>query len=144
MLIDAAAQALLQPVLAMAGLTLLMFIWMYATRIPAMNKAGVKPQEGQMARTLGPKLPPQVQQVADNYNHLFEAPTVFYAMVGYIVLMGHADAVHIACAWIYFACRASHSLVQATINIVVLRFLIFCASWIALAVMIVREVVAAL
>jgi hypothetical protein len=136
-------QALLQPVLAMAVLTLIMFVWMYATRIPAMNKAGINPQDAAAAKSLGGRLPLKVSQVADNYNHLFEAPTLFYAMIGYIALMGHADALHVVCAWAYFGFRAAHSVVQATANIVIARFLLFVLSWVALAVMILREVLRA-
>ena len=80
--------------------------------------------------------------VSDNYNHLFEQPTLFYAVAISIAVLGHVDAVHVACAWAFTALRVAHSAVQATINIVNIRFALFGLAWIALAVMIVRELLA--
>ncbi len=139
--ISADAISMLHAVLGMAVLTLAMFVWMYATRLPAFQRAGIQPQDA--AHPGSYKLPSEVARVADNYNHLFEAPTLFYAMVGYVVLIGHADALHVQCAWAYLILRIAHSLVQATVNKVMVRFSIFVLSWVALGTMIVREVLAA-
>ncbi|MEX6724411.1 MAPEG family protein [Parapedomonas caeni] len=136
------AVQLLQSVIALGVLTLVMFLWMYATRIPAMNKAQVDPQAAMHPGSLG-VLPSEVRRVADNYNHLFEAPTLFYGLVPVIVLLGHADALHVKCAWAYVGLRVLHSLVQATINKVMIRFLLFSLSWVAMGIMIVREAIAA-
>ena len=133
--------SMLQSIVAMGLLSLVMFIWMYATRIPAMNRARVDPQAAQHPGALD-SLPSEVRRVADNYNHLFEAPTLFYAMVIAIVLLGHADQWHVMAAWAYVILRALHSLVQATVNLVMLRFVLFVLSWAALGAMIVREVAA--
>jgi hypothetical protein len=133
--------SMLQAVVAMGLLNLVMFIWMYATRIPAMNRAKIDPQSAQHPGSLD-QLPSEVRRVADNYNHLFEAPTLFYAMVFAIVLLGHADSWHVIAAWSYVVLRALHSLTQATFNRVVVRFSLFFLSWVALGVMIVREVAA--
>ena len=139
--ISADATSMLHAVLGMAVLTLVMFIWMYATRLPAFQRAGIQPQDA--AHPGSYKLPSEVARVADNYNHLFEAPTLFYAMVGYVILIGHADTLHVQCAWAYLILRIAHSLVQATVNKVMVRFSIFVLSWVALGTMIVREVLAA-
>lgn len=134
------AISMVQAVIAMGLLSLVMFVWMYATRIPAMKHAKLDPQSAQHPGSLI-GLPSEVRRIADNYNHLFEAPTLFYAMVFAIVLLGHADQVHVLCSWTYVILRALHSLTQATFNKVVIRFSLFSLSWIALGVMIVREVV---
>ena len=63
--------------------------------------------------------------MADNYNHLMEQPTIFYALVFYIYLAGQADQLHVWLAWAYVALRVVHSLIQCTINRVPLRFLVF-------------------
>jgi hypothetical protein len=76
---------------------------------------------------------------ADNYNHLFEAPTIFYA-VALAIVAGIADPFYAACAWASLGCRIMHSLVQATINRVQLRAALYGLSWIPLAVMIVRPI----
>ena len=80
--------------------------------------------------------------MGDNYNHLFEQPTLFYAMVLLIAVMGHVDALAVACAWNFVVLRIVHSLVQATVNIVALRFVIFLLSWVALLGLIGREALA--
>lgn len=134
------ATAILQPVFVMALLTLVMLFWMYATRIPALSAAGIRNQDATKAAMQG--LPDEVVRVADNYNHLFEQPTVFYAVAISIAVAEHVDALHVTCAWAFAALRIVHSLVQATVNVVTLRFAIFSLSWLALAVMILREAAA--
>ena len=133
--------AILLPVFVMGLLTVAMFVWMLATRLPAMTRAGMEAQDARDTSALK-SLPPEVAQVADNYNHLFEQPVVFYAVAISIAVLGHVDAVHVACAWAFAALRIAHSGVQATINIVNIRFALFLLAWIALAVMIVREALA--
>ncbi len=130
-------RAILQPLFVMALLNLVMWLWMYATRIPAMSKAGIEAQDA--TRDSMQNLPPEVVRVADNYNHLFEQPTLFYAVVLSIALLGHVDSLHVGCAWAFAGLRIAHSLVQATINLIALRFTLFSLSWLALALMIVRE-----
>lgn len=132
-----AASEILKPLFVMALLNLVMWLWMYATRIPAMSKAGIDVQGATKDSMQG--LPPEVVRVADNYNHLFEQPTLFYAVVLSIALLGDVDSLHVGCAWAFAGLRIAHSLVQATINLVALRFALFSLSWLALALMIVRE-----
>lgn len=141
--LDANAQSILHAALGMGVLSLVMFLWMYATRLPAMSRAGVDPQAAMHPGSLD-SLPSEARRVADNYNHLWEAPTLFYAMAFYVVISGHADALHAACAWAYLGFRVLHSLVQATINRVALRFALFSLSWIALGIIVVRELLRAL
>ena len=136
-------QSLLTPVLALIVWSLIVWLWMYATRIPAMQKAGIDPQAAAHTSALS-MLPPRVRGVADNYNHLMEQPTIFYAMVFYIVLAGHSDQIHIYLAWAYVALRVLHSFIQNTVNIVAVRFAVFTLSTLALAAMAVREVIALL
>ena len=130
-------ESILQPLFVVALLNVVMCIWMYATRIPAMSKAGISPDDA--TKESMQSLPPAVVQIADNYNHLFEQPTLFYAVALSIALLGHVDAVAVGCAWAYAGLRIAHSLVQATVNRIPLRFSLFCLSWIALSIMIVRE-----
>ncbi len=133
------ATAILQPVIVLGLWTAIMMLWMYATRIPAMNKAGMDPQAAQHVKNI--ELPSNVARIADNYNHLFEQPTLFYATALTIAVMGHGDATNVMLAWTFVILRIIHSLVQATINIVMLRFSIFVLSWLVLIIMLVREAV---
>ena len=89
-------------------------------------------------------LPSNVISVSDNYNHLFEQPTLFYAVAISIAVLGHVDSLHVQCAWAFTIARIAHSLVQVTVNVVLVRFTLFAVAWTALSVMIVREFLALL
>jgi len=129
----------LSPVLALVAWTFVMWIWMYATRIPAMNAAGIDPQEAAYPGTWAHRLRPGVRSVADNYNHLHEQPTVFYALMFFAALTGGGDATAMKLAWAYVVLRVLHSLVQATFNRVVVRFSIFAVGTLMLMALTVRE-----
>ncbi|MEJ0041286.1 MAG: MAPEG family protein [Rhizomicrobium sp.] len=96
--------SMLTPVLALIVWTLIVWTWMYATRIPAMQRARIDPQSGQHPGSLD-VLPSPVRQVADNYNHLMEQPTIFYALAFTIVLAGPHR--HAACRPRLGLCRAA-------------------------------------
>jgi hypothetical protein len=131
--------SILTPVLALVCLSLLVWIWMYATRIPAMSKAGVQPQAAMHPGSLD-TLPSSVRRVADNYNHLMEQPTIFYALVFYIFLTGITDPLFVWLAWGYAGLRVVHTLVQCTVNVVNLRFAVFALSTLVLMVMTMRAI----
>jgi len=112
---------------------------MYATRIPAakaIEEKGIDPQDLSHPSKLGGVFPSKVERVADNYNHLFEQPTVFYALTFIIWALNATDSFYLYCAWIYFFIRVTHSIFQATLNLVWIRFGLFILSWIILALMI--------
>lgn len=133
--------SILTPVLVLVVVSLLVWIWMYATRIPAMQRAAIVPQEAKFPGSLD-RLPDSARQVADNYNHLMEQPTIFYALVFFIYLAGHADQLHIYLTWAYVVLRSVHTLIQCTVNIVNLRFSVFALSTLVLMAMAAREVMA--
>jgi hypothetical protein len=133
--------SILAPVLTLIVLSLVVWIWMYATRIPAMQQAGINPQAARHPGSLD-SLPAAARQVADNYNHLMEQPTIFYALVFVIVLSGHSDAINVYLAWAYVGLRIVHTLIQCTVNIVNLRFVVFALSTVVLIIMTAREVAA--
>ena len=137
---------ILQPILAMGLLSLLIMVLMYLTRIPAakvLEAEGVDLQKLSHPAQLGGVFPSKVERVADNYNHLWEQPTLFYAVALVIWALNHTDNVHLVAAWTYCILRYLHSLVQITINHVWLRFSLFILSWMALAIMLIRELIAA-
>ena len=116
--------SLLTPMLALVCWSLVMLLWMYATRIPAMGRVGIKPGSAQEPSALN-ALPIGVRQVGYNYNHLMEQPTIFYALVVYSYLAGQQNGPNLILAWLYVALRVIHSVVQATVNVVLVRFSIF-------------------
>ena len=138
------ASAILFPVFVMGLLTVVIFLLMIATRLPAMTAAGMDPQAGKHTDDLRKTLPSNVISVSDNYNHLFEQPTLFYAVAISIAVLGHVDTLHVQCAWAFTIARIAHSLVQVTVNVVLVRFTLFAVAWTALSVMIVREFLALL
>lgn len=130
----------LQPVLALIVWTAIVWVWMYATRIPAMQKAGVDPDAARHPGTYGDRLPANVRSVADNYNHLHEQPTIFYALMFFIVLTGGGDYLAVGLAWGYVALRIIHTLIQILSPKVLLRFSTFAISSIVLFILLGKEV----
>ncbi len=123
-----ASQAILQPLFALVAWSLVIWAWMYATRIPAIAAMKLRldpqaPRGEQMA-----SLPARVRWKADNYNHLMEQPTIFYAIVLGLALLGLGEGVNLLLAWVYVALRIVHSLVQVLFNRIELRFLLFVLS----------------
>jgi len=129
---------ILKPVIALMAWTMVMWVWMYATRIPAMLKAGMNANGmvGTTGASLRAQLPDTVSWKADNYNHLHEAPTLFYAVAIVLAITGQGDGANAIIAWAYVALRVAHSIVQATVNRVALRFALFALSSFALMALI--------
>ena len=114
---------------------------MYATRIPAskyIEKKGIDLQDLSHPSNLGGVFPSKVERVADNYNHLFEQPTILYVIIFIIWALNLTNTFYLSCAWIYFLTRVIHSIFQATLNLVWIRFSLFIFSWLILALMIFR------
>lgn len=123
---------ILKPLAVLAGWTMIMWIWMYATRIPAINKLPKSNEPGADQGWTGAMLegliPREVQWKAHNYNHLHEAPTVFYAVALALAMIGQDDGLNATLAWAYVALRIVHSIWQSTVNKVAVRFLLFSLS----------------
>lgn len=125
---------ILKPVVALIAWTLVMWVWLYATRLPAMSRARVDgfTMVGSSGGSLRDQLiaagEERASWTADNYNHLMEQPTLFYAVALVLAVTGAGDGVHALIAWGYVALRVAHSIVQATWNRVVVRFALFSLS----------------
>ncbi|MFN3818560.1 MAPEG family protein [Blastomonas sp.] len=130
--------SILQPVVILLAWTMVMWLWMYVTRIPAMQKAkiDVANLKGGTGKDLDAILPAEVQWKAHNYNHLLAEPTIFYAVCLVLAIIGHGEGMNLAIAWFYVALRIAHSLVQATVNRVAVRFFLFALSSLSLIVLI--------
>jgi hypothetical protein len=134
---------LLAPMVALIAWSLVMWAWLYATRIPAMRRLKLSPQRGRFAREMNQQMPDHARQVADNYNHLMEQPTIFYAVCVVLQLLGQGDQpINIGLAWGYVVLRVAHSLVQSTVNHVATRFTVFAVSTLCLIALTVHAVVA--
>ena len=131
-------QPMLAPVIALVAWTAVMWGWMYATRIPAILRLRIKldgnlPRGEQMAT-----LPPRVRWKADNYNHLLEQPILFYAIGLSLALLGDTSVVSVGLAWSYVVLRIVHSLWQALVNVIKVRFVLFAVSSLVLFALVVR------
>ena len=135
---------ILKPVVVLAAWTMVMWLWMYATRIPAMTAAKIDANAmvGGTGKDLDAILPPKIQWISHNYNHLHEAPTVFYAVALTLAMVGKGDGLTATTAWLYVALRIAHSLQQALSNRVVVRFGIFVLSSLALIALVVQTALA--
>ena len=135
---------ILLPVMALVAWSLVMWLWMYVTRLPAMRKAGMKPDPNAPRGEQMSQLPASVRWKADNYNHLMEQPTIFYAAALALALMGQGDGVNLILAWAYVGLRVVHSLWQALTNVIEVRFALFALSTLPLIAMTWNGVVAML
>jgi hypothetical protein len=136
---------MLAPAAVLVVWSLIMLFWMAGVRLPAMKKAGIDmgARPGGRGQDLEGQVDPQVNWPAHNYSHLMEQPTVFYPTVVILAIMG-AGALDVALAWAYVALRIIHSIWQATVNKVPVRFLLFITSTMVLVVLAIRAVMATL
>lgn len=133
-------EQILLPMLGVMVLTAVVWFVLYARRIPAMRRAG-KP--AQTYTTPGPVvdlLPEEISYPANNFKNLFELPVLFYGLCLYLYVTGTADSVDVIAAWAFLAFRVIHSAIHCTVNIVMARFIAYCAGALALWVMLARAV----
>jgi MAPEG family len=138
------------PILAPAAVLVLwsivMLFWMAGARFSAISKlpksdpvpAGIRGQD------IDPLLPPQAAWKSHNYTHLMEQPTIFYAVVGILALADAGTGLNLWLAWGYTGLRIVHSVWQATVNTLVLRFPLFLISTLCLTALAVNAVRATL
>jgi hypothetical protein len=119
---------LLAPVVTLVAWSLVMLIWLAIKRAPFVRDRSKIPPG-----TRGEDMPPGPHNwPAHNYQHLMEQPTLFYAIVLALGLMGFDHPINVWLAWGYVGLRIIHSIVQATVNIVRIRFMIFALSTLCL------------
>ena len=130
---------MLAPAAVLVAWTLVMLLWTAGSRLPALSKIGglknAKP--GGRGQDLEGVLDDRINWKSHNYSHLVEQPTLFYAVCLIIALLG-PDPTSVLVAWIYVAIRIVHSIWQATVNVVSVRFTLFALSTIALVILAIR------
>lgn len=136
-------QAMLAPAAVLVAWSLIMLGWAAATRLPALSRIGgmANAKPGGRGQDLEGVLPPVVNWKSHNYTHLMEQPTLFYAVVAILAIAG-AGRIDVALAWGYVGLRVVHSLWQATVNRVPVRFVLFSLSTFCLIGLAVRAVLA--
>jgi hypothetical protein len=135
--------SMLAPASVLAAWSLVMLLWLAATRFPAIFKSGMDLKAappGGRGQDLETVLPANVNWKSHNYTHLMEQPTIFYAVVFIIAMAGSSTPLMVSFAWSYTILRIIHSIYQATTNVVMVRFSIFVLATICLIVLAVHAV----
>lgn len=124
------------PVIALTAWSMVMWTVMYIYRIPAIQRMKIKmdPTNPDLLKVL----PPEVRWKADNYNHLMEQPTVFYAICFALAFLGVGNGLNTQLAWSYVVLRVVHSFVQITSNHIPTRFGVFTISTFFLIALVAR------
>ena len=119
---------ILAPIVALVAWSLIMLGWTAVARRQAFAKMGITwgtIPRGSRGLNLDGRAPDEAQWPSHNYNHLMEQPTIFYAIAFALALMDFGGGINLYLAWGYVVLRIVHSIVQATVNIVAIRFPIF-------------------
>lgn len=133
--------AIFGPFFATMLLTLVVWVYMYARRIPFLTRSGVDPNSITPLE-LARMSPPEVANPSDNLKNLFEIPTLFYALALYLFATGQVDYAYVAAGWMFAGFRILHSAVHCTVNVVLVRFYLYLGSTLALWFMLVRAALA--
>jgi hypothetical protein len=126
------------PFIGMLLLTFVVWFFMYVRRITFLTKNNIDAQELTTPERGAKIIPEEVSYASNNLKNLFELPVIFYALCLYLYVSSQVDATYIMAAWVFLALRVVHSLVQCTVNIVMLRFAAYAVSSIALWFMVLR------
>ena len=130
--------AVLMPVFAMAGLSFIVWLRLYQTRLAEMKSKRIHPQR--VASSSGMAQLVEDSRAADNFRNLFELPVLFYEAVLMAAVSGIATDLFLALAWTFVVLRIVHSVIHCTYNRVMHRFtayllssLVLWAIWVFLA-----------
>lgn len=133
---------LLGPLFALVLWSLIMLVWAGVRRIPALKRHRVRPNPELPQSEFLRSLPGKDRWPGENYNNLMEQPTLFYAVIFALILIRQDGDVNLALAWGYVGLRILHSLIQATLNVVPVRFLVFCLATLMLVGLVVNGLLA--
>lgn len=115
------------PLLAQVFLTMLVWLWLYKTRITEMRKRRVKPQA--LANHLDlSKLLQSVIEPSDNFKNLFETPVLFYVAIITIYITQMVDFMFVILTSVFVLFRYLHSFIHISYNRVTHRFSVYIAS----------------
>ncbi len=137
---------MLAPAAVLVVWTLIILFWIIPPRFGSLAKADkskLSGKQGARGQDLEGIIPDKANWPAHNHTHLHEQPTLFYATVVIITIMG-AGALDVMLAWAYVGVRIVHSLWQILVNNIPLRFALFLISSIILIVLAIRAVMVTL
>ena len=131
---------ILAPAAVLVVWTLVVLLWIIPARFGAiakLDKSALPRKQGVRGNDLEGVIPDKANWPAHNHTHLHEQPTLFYATVMILAIMGPA-AIDVTLAWAYVAIRIVHSLWQILVNSIPVRFGLFLLSSIALIALAIR------
>jgi hypothetical protein len=115
--------AILWPLVAQVGLTLIVAIRMYMVRVAEMRARRVNPQLLATTREAAKQL--ENVAAADNFRNLFELPVLFFAICPILYMTGLVTDLQIVLAWLFVGLRCAHSYIHVTYNRVMHRFRVY-------------------
>ncbi|CAN5186364.1 MAPEG family protein [soil metagenome] len=121
---------MLKPVLAMVGLTFIVWLRLYMVRIPEMRRRRIHPQS--VATSVTKAGAYEDIRASDNFVNLFEMPVLFYVAAFTAIVTGLVTPVSLGLAWTFVALRVLHSLIQCSYNKVMHRFTVYSLSSVVL------------
>ena len=136
--------AILAPAAVLVLWTTIMVGWLAYARLSSFKSVGVdlgKAAPGGRGQDIDPMLPDRARWASHNYTHLLEQPTIFYAVVMILAVGGGVTQVTVGLAWAYAVLRIVHSLWQALVNTIPVRFTLFITSTFCLVALAVMAVV---
>ena len=127
----------LLPLLCMVFLTFVVWILLFALRLPEISRKKIEHQDLR-DRAEAHVLLTTSAAASNNLKNLFEMPVLFYVAAMLMMLLLIQDPLLVRLAWGFVVLRIIHSIVQCTYNRVVHRFIAYFLSCLFLLLMWVR------
>jgi len=128
------------PMLFMFALTFIVWALLFVRRVPFIKSSNLKPEQATPLE-LERISPSAVSNPSNNLKNLFEIPVLFYALAFYLFVTAQVDSIYLIASWVFVFFRILHSAVHCTVNIVMLRFLLYVLSTLAIWFMVARAIV---
>ncbi|RNF83189.1 MAPEG family protein [Montanilutibacter psychrotolerans] len=119
------SKAIFLPAVAMATLTLMVWLRMFFLRVGQMKRDRIHPQAVATSSQATARLTDS--RAADNFRNLFELPVLFYLALVVAALTGQVAPSILGLAWAFVGLRVLHSAIQCGYNKVMHRFYAYAA-----------------
>ena len=113
--------------LAHIALVFFLYAWLTIARTLAVRSG----KTDYACFVLGREEPLHIARITRNLSNQFELPVIFYALVVVLLVAERVMWFDVAAAWVFFAGRVIHTLVQTLTDNVVLRGRVFVINFLA-------------
>jgi len=128
---------ILIPLLVQVLLTFGVWVYLFAWRIPEIQRKGIDPQRLK-DRAAAHELLPDSANASNNLKNLFELPVLFYAAILLSLVLMIQDMLLVQLAWGFVVLRILHSVIHCSYNNVNHRFVAYALSCLFLLFMWIR------